>query len=145
MFLRSARRKDLPDWSSDEIRDAVLAIYQHFEATGGVQHYRTAFLLRYDLRLLPPDAVRAWVERDPPRQPPRFKVYTVEIGGNESADSLGETLHDSLEAARTECVEWAGEAREVDWAALTTMTVTELFAVVRDPSVVERYSSAEGA
>jgi hypothetical protein len=78
VFDRFSSRKDLPAWSRDEIRKSVLAVYQASEATGGRQHYRTAFLLHYDLRLLPPDATKAY--QDESRDPPRFVVYSIEIG-----------------------------------------------------------------
>jgi hypothetical protein len=135
MFRRSSGKKDLPAWSRDEIRNSVLAIYQVFEAKGGRQHYRTAFLLHYNLRLMPSDAAKAYQEEG--RDALRFLVYSIEVGAEDRPNSVGIGSHGSLEAARTECVNWVGQPREVDWSALSQMTTTGFFNAVREPGIAE--------
>jgi hypothetical protein len=93
---------------------AVVATYQHFEASGGRQHYRTAFLIKQDA--LPPRLRTA--EDDNGKVKP-YAVFSFELGSRSRPDSMEVATFDRLEPARHECIAWVGRPRESDSISAT--------------------------
>lgn len=117
---RSAR-----PWTWGKVRDRTLAVYS--SAHG--DRARTAVLLWQG------DDAR--VEVDGAAPPLLAITLDVEHEAGEH-NAVAIAGFDSLEAARSHCVEWAGTADEASWDSLGEAAQIGVYASVREPGFAER-------
>ena len=111
-------------WSWEDVGARTLAVYQS-ERSGRL---RTALLL--------------WQGDDPRVRvdgtTPELVAFTIDASVEPGpANAVALAGFDSLEAARSHCIEWVGAAIEVDWDALGETAQIGIYAAIREPSFAD--------
>jgi hypothetical protein len=111
-------------WSWDDVGLRTLAVYQS-EHSGRL---RTGLLL--------------WQGDDPQvrvdGKTPALVAFTTDASVEPGpANAVALAGFDSLEAARSHCIESVGSATEADWAALGETAQIGIYAAIRDPSFAD--------
>jgi hypothetical protein len=120
----SLRSRGSRPWSWDEVGARTLAVYQS-ERDGRL---RTALLLwQGDDRRVPVDGMA--------RPLVAFVIDAATEPG--AANAVALAGFDSLEAARSHCVEWVGAASEVEWDSLGETAQIGIYAAIREPSFAD--------
>jgi hypothetical protein len=122
MSLRSRNRRP---WSWDDVGARTLAVYQS-ERDGRI---RTALLLwQGDDPYVPIDGAA-----------PRLVAFTMDLAAEPGAgNAVALAGFDSLELARSHCVDWVGAADEVGWETLGETAQIGIYAAIREPSFADR-------
>lgn len=121
MSLRSHNSRP---WSWDDVRGRTLAVYQAERD----RRLRTALLL---------------CQGDDPRVPihgdaPRLIAFTMDLTAEPGAsNAVALAGFESLESARSHCIDWVGATTEVDWDALGETAQIGIYAAIRDPSFAD--------
>jgi hypothetical protein len=121
----SLRSRGSRPWSWAEVGGRTLAVYQSERD----ERLRTALLL--------------WQGDEPQVQvegsTPPFVAFTMDLKPEPGAgNAVTLTGFESLEAARSHCIDWVGTATEVRWNELGETAQIGIYAAIREPSFADR-------
>jgi hypothetical protein len=120
----SLRSRGSRPWTWAEVGRRTLAVYQ------SERHGR----LRTALLLWQGDAPQVTVDG----ATPPFVVFTMDLEPDPGAgNAVTLTGFESLEPARSHCIDWVGVATEVRWDELGETAQIGIYAAIREPSFAD--------
>jgi hypothetical protein len=125
MFGMTLRPGGSRPWSWNQVRKRTLAIYQS-ERDGR---------LRMAMLLWQADSPRVTVDGGTPP----LIALTMDVEPEPGQDNVVALAgFDSLEPARTHCLEWTGSTGEVSWESLGETAQIGFYASIREPGFADR-------
>lgn len=125
MLGMALRPRAARPWSWNQVRSRTLAIYQS-EQDGR---------LRMAMLLWQADSPRVEVDG----ATPPLVALTVDVEPEPGeANAVALAGFESLEEARTHCIDWTGGTAEVSWDSLGETAQIGLYAAIREPGFADR-------